>query len=114
MKSGGSWITSTIETFEPSQAIGWRGEATGTHAIHVWRLTADGGATRVETEESMDGWLVSLLRGPVRKILRRGVDSALHSLKTEAERRHLAAQTRRQGTGHATRLTDVCSGGRDR
>ena len=85
-KSGGTWITSTVETFEPARGIGWRGRAAGTRAIHVWRIAAEADGTRVETEESMEGWLVTLLRRPMRRVLERGISSVLPDLKAEAER----------------------------
>jgi hypothetical protein len=43
-------------------SIVWRGRAFGTRTIHVWRLAPDGSGTQVDTEESFEGWLVSLLR----------------------------------------------------
>jgi hypothetical protein len=38
----------------------------------------------VETEESFEGWLVSLLRPLMRRVLRRGVDTAIADLKRKA------------------------------
>jgi hypothetical protein len=90
-RSGGVGITSTVELFAPAESLGWRGRSIGTRAIHVWRFRPDGGGTLVETEESMEGWLVTVLRGPMRKVLGQGVSSALASLKVEAERRQAAA-----------------------
>ena len=78
-RSGGVGITSTVELFAPATALGWRGSSIGTRAIHVWRFRPEDEGTLVETEESMEGWLVSLLRGPMRKVLRQGVSSALAS-----------------------------------
>ena len=86
-KSGGSRIVSTIELFDPPHAIGWRGRTLGIRAVHVWRFTQRGSATRVETEESFEGWLASALAPLMRRNLRRSVDAAVVDLKREAERR---------------------------
>jgi hypothetical protein len=89
-RSGGVRITSTVELFAPPAALGWKGHSIGTRAIHVWRFRPEGEGTLVETEESMEGWLVSLIKGPMRKVLRQGVSSAITALKAEAERRQAA------------------------
>jgi hypothetical protein len=89
-RSGGVGITSTVELFAPPAAIGWKGRSIGTRAIHIWRLRPEGEGTLVETEESMEGWLVRLLKGPMRKVLRQGIGSAITALKAEAERRQTA------------------------
>jgi uncharacterized membrane protein len=86
-KSGGSRIASTIELFEPPHAIGWRGRTLGIRAVHIWRFTPLGSATRVETEESFEGWLASALAPVIRRVLRQSVDTAVADLKREAERR---------------------------
>src|SRR5207244_1549251 len=74
-------------------AVGWTGHSIGTRAVHIWRLTDEGGGTRVETEESMEGWFPALpLFGSLaRKSLRRAVSTTVAELKREAERRHRAA-----------------------
>lgn len=90
-RSRGTRIRSRIELLEAPAAIGWRGRALGTEAIHIWRLQPSGQGTLVRTEESMAGWLASALRGPMRRALRRGLASAAAGLKAEAERRGRAA-----------------------
>jgi len=89
-RSGGAGITSTVELFEPGVALGWSGRSVGTRVIHPWRFRPDGNGTLVDTEESMEGWLVSLLKRPMRRVLKQGVSSAIHALKAEAERRQAA------------------------
>ena len=57
----------------------------GARAIHVWRLEPTGEGTRVVTEESMEGWPVSLLKGFFQKTLDKTLDAWLPALKTRAE-----------------------------
>jgi hypothetical protein len=84
-KSGGLTITATIQVVEPNQQIGWTGRASGTQASHVWRLTPRPNGTLLTTEESMEGWLVSLLKFIMPKFLERSLDTWLQSLKGKAE-----------------------------
>lgn len=84
---GATTITSTIREVERPRAIAWTGKTLGIHAVHVWRLEPRHGGTHVETQESFDGPLARMLPGTMRKTLKRGLDSGLGHLKTEAERR---------------------------
>jgi len=84
-KSRGSDISSTIEVLEPGRCIGWSGRTLGARAVHVWTLEAAGEETLVRTEESMEGWLVSLLRGMMRKRLDQSLNAWLVDLKNEVE-----------------------------
>jgi uncharacterized protein YndB with AHSA1/START domain len=86
-KAGRATITSTIRKTERPSLIGWTGKTAGIDAIHVWRLEPRDGGTLVRTEESWQGLLVRLLRGPMRKSLQKAVDGGLGHLKAEAERR---------------------------
>jgi hypothetical protein len=89
-KAGPGTITSTLEAVEPPHLIAWTGTTLGVSAVHVHRLEARGGATRVRSEESWDGLLVRLLRGRMTKTLQEAIESGLRHLKTEAERRSAA------------------------
>ena len=80
----GTRITSTVELFDSPRAIGWRGRAIGTRAIHVWHLDPDGTGTLVRTEESMEGPLPRLMPRMVRKMLENGVRETLDALAEEA------------------------------
>ncbi len=84
-KSGGLTITSTIQVIEPNQRIGWTGQALGTQASHIWLLTPHPNGTLLTTEESMAGWLVSLLKFVMPKFLENSLDTWLQSLKSKAE-----------------------------
>ena len=84
-KSGGLTITSTIQFVEPDQQIGWTGKALGTRASHIWMLNPHDDGTMLTTEESMEGWLVSILKLVTPKFLERSLDTWLQSLKIKAE-----------------------------
>ncbi len=84
-KSRGSKITSTIEELEPEQRIVWTGKVGGAHAIHVWTLEANGVGTILKTEESLEGFVVGLMKGGVRKKLENTLEGWLIDLKTEVE-----------------------------
>lgn len=84
-KSGGLTITSTIQIVEPNQQIGWTGKALGTRASHIWMLKGHNGGTMLTTEESMEGWLISILKLIMPKFLEKSLDTWLQSLKSKAE-----------------------------
>ena len=78
-------LTSTIQDLEPGVRIGWTGSSIGARARHIWILEQNGKGTHVTTEESLDGWLVSLLRGKMRKTLETSLNAWLIDLKNEVE-----------------------------
>ncbi len=81
-------ITSTFTRVEPPRLLAWTGKGFGVLAVHVWRIEAGGGATTsVRTEESWEGLLSRMFRGPFQKALKKSIDSGLTYLKAEAERR---------------------------
>lgn len=84
-KSGGLTIASTVQTLEPNQRISWTGKALGTRANHTWMLQAKNGGTLVTTEESMTGWLVSVLNLFTPTFLDKSLDVWLRELKNKAE-----------------------------
>jgi uncharacterized protein YndB with AHSA1/START domain len=84
-KSGGLAITSTIRTVVPGEEIGWTGRALGTRARHLWQLEEHSGGTMLTTEESMEGWLVGVLKLVMPTFLESSLDTWLQSLKQEAE-----------------------------
>jgi len=86
-KAGTGTITSTLEQVEPLREIGWSGRTMGIIAVHVYKLEPHGDGTRVHSEESFDGLIARLLKGPTRGTLQKGLDGGLASLKKEAERR---------------------------
>ncbi len=84
-KSGGLTIVSTVHTLERNRRISWSGRSLGTRANHTWMLVARDGGTLVTTQESMVGWLVSLLRLLTPGFLDRSLDVWLRDLKQKAE-----------------------------
>ena len=86
-KAGPGTITSTIRRVEPPRLIAWTGKTFSIDAIHVYRLEARDGKTFVRTEESYEGLIARLFRGPLQKTLDAALEEGLGHLKAEAERR---------------------------
>ena len=84
-KAGGLSITATVQVVEPGQRIGWTGRALGTQAKHIWTLQPHQDGTLVTTEESMDGWLVKVMKVMIPRFLDKSLDDWLQSLKRHAE-----------------------------
>ncbi len=85
-KSGGFKLTSTIGKVSKNDFLGWNGRGFGASAIHIWEFKQmENGNTLVRTKESMDGWLVRLLKGMMDKKLNESLDTWLNSLKQVAE-----------------------------
>lgn len=86
-KAGPGWITSTLRDVEPPGRIAWTGRTMGINAIHAYRFEADGDGTAVHSGESWEGLLPSLLRWPLRRVLRRSLAMGLQHLAAEVGRR---------------------------
>lgn len=85
-KSGGFKLTSTVEHFCEYQSIGWTGRGVGSSAIHIWKFEPlANGNTLVRTRESMEGWLVKMLKGMLARKLNESLDTWLTALQREAE-----------------------------
>lgn len=82
----GSRIRSSIHTYTPNESFGWTGKALGSTAIHNWYIESTKNRTIVRVEESMDGWLVRLMKAKLTSILKDDMDFWLDSLKAECER----------------------------
>jgi hypothetical protein len=78
-------ILSTLQDIEPEQKISWKGKVIGTQAIHIWTIETRENGVLVRTEESFEGWLVSLLKGSMQKILDTSLIAWLEHLKRTAE-----------------------------
>ncbi|MBT2622232.1 SRPBCC family protein [Chryseobacterium sp. ISL-6] len=85
-KSGGLTIRSTLHTTIPYRKIGWSGPAFGAFAIHNWMLVPNGDYTTVIVDESMEGWLVSMMHKKFQSHLEQSLQVWLKDLKTEAEK----------------------------
>ena len=84
-KSNGVGLRSTIEVLEPVSTIGWTGKGLGSRARHIWTLVPDGDGTILKTEESLEGWIVRLLKASVQRTLDSTLDAWLLDLKNEVE-----------------------------
>lgn len=89
-KAGPGTITSTLREVEPPRRLGWTGRTMGIRAVHVWQIEPRAGGAVVRTEESWEGLVVRLFRGPMQKMLAGAIDAGLRHLKAEAERRAAA------------------------
>ncbi|MBO9703499.1 MAG: SRPBCC family protein [Sporocytophaga sp.] len=85
-KTNGFSIHSQLQTVELNKEIGWAGEAFGSFAIHVWKFEEKDGYTTVTVKESMEGWLVNLMKGYVQPNLHKATEYWLHTLKQESEK----------------------------
>jgi uncharacterized protein YndB with AHSA1/START domain len=86
-KSGSASLVSTLRSVDRPREIGWTGTSMGIHAVHVFYFEPSDGGTRARSAESFRGLIPSVLKKYSRKILQRGIDGTLESLKIEAERR---------------------------
>jgi uncharacterized membrane protein len=58
--NGGTTIASTLAIVRPGQELAWTGSVSTAKAVHIWRLSEAGpGQTRVEVDETMDGFLLT-------------------------------------------------------
>lgn len=80
----GSEITSTLAVVRAPEVLAWTGSVATAKAIHVWRLSEIApGQTRVEVDETMDGFLLTWFYG--QKDLDQAVALWLRDLKTASE-----------------------------
>jgi hypothetical protein len=86
-RSGGITITSTLTEVTLHKRIMWWGSAIGTKAIHLWEFEAKDSGTVVKTAETLDGWLVRLMKGAFQKTLNQALQTWLRDLKSEAEKK---------------------------
>jgi len=86
-KAGPGTITSTLQRVERPWLLAWTGKTLGIQAVHIWRIAAQDGRTIVKTEESWEGLVVRILRGPMQNMLEESLGNGLRYLKTEAEQR---------------------------
>lgn len=93
-RTGGMTIHSRVVLSEPDTALAWTGRTYLARALHVWKLTALGPTrTRVESSESMDGFLLSHFYSSAQ--LQATEDHWLASLKAAAESARPAEQAHR-------------------
>ena len=76
--TSGLVITSHILEVERYKSIVWRGQTFGTRAIHKWGFQPKDHRTEVITEESFEGWLVSLMPNTMQKKLGQSASATTH------------------------------------
>jgi uncharacterized membrane protein len=81
-KAGGLKIKSKLHTVKANKAYGWTGKILWISAVHNWSFEGSNGVTVVKVEESMEGFGSSLMKGSLKKTLRKD----LLDLKTASER----------------------------
>jgi uncharacterized protein YndB with AHSA1/START domain len=86
-RSGSTSLVSTLNVVDGPHEIGWTGVTMRIHAVHVFRFEPSNGGTLASSAESFRGFIPSVLKTYSRKVLQRGIDGILESLKAEAERR---------------------------
>jgi hypothetical protein len=86
-KAGSASLVSTLKSVDAPREIAWTGVTMGIHAVHVFHFESSDGGTRAHSAESFRGLIPSVLKGYSRKVLQRGIDGILRSLKVEAERK---------------------------
>ncbi len=84
-KTNGSKIKSKIHTFNTNQVLGWTGKTLGARAIHNWYIEPSEQGTLVKVEESMEGWIVKLMKKKINKTLKEDMTHWLEQLKTKSE-----------------------------
>ncbi len=85
--SGGFPVTSTLQEVMPQKRLSWRGKALGSFARHVWIFTPRDGGTLVTTEESMEGWLITIMKPFAPGFLDKSLEVWTQNLKKQAEGR---------------------------
>ncbi|MBB5055819.1 hypothetical protein HDF16_000488 [Granulicella aggregans] len=82
---GGNEVHSKVKLIEPGRRIAWAGSAFDSRAVHVWTLEPlPGGKTRIASNESMDGILLSHMFSS--KELADSDQDWLNALKAAAEK----------------------------
>lgn len=83
--SGGFTITSTLQEVVPQERIAWTGKALGSQARHIWTFKPQPRGTLVTTEESMEGWLIPIVKILMPNFLDKSLDVWVMALKNKAE-----------------------------
>ncbi len=84
--SGGAKIKSKVHTYDFNKTLGWTGKTFGARAIHNWYFEETVNGTKITVEESMEGWLIGLMKKKMNSMLERDMTLWLEELKTESER----------------------------
>ncbi len=82
----GVGIVSTLQEVVPPHRITWTGKSLGMSAVHCWTFEAQGDGTHVTTEESISGWMASLIKRLMPGFLQKDMAKSLQTLKAQAEK----------------------------
>lgn len=85
-KISGASINSVFHTVKQNELVGWQGKSMGATAIHNWKIESSANGSVVYMEESMDGFLVKLLRKMMNRNVKTGGENWLQALKAECEK----------------------------
>ena len=85
-KTNGSKIKSKIHSFTPNNIFGWQGKTFGATAVHNWYLEPTENGTKARVEESMEGWIINMMKKKMNEILRDDMHFWLEQLKQESEK----------------------------
>lgn len=84
--SGGAKIKSNVHTYDCHKTLGWTGKTFGAKAIHNWHFEEVVNGTKITVEESMDGWLIGLMKNKMNRMLKQDMIHWLGELKTVCEK----------------------------
>jgi len=85
-KTNRSKIKSKVHTLVSNEVLGWTGKAFGASAIHNWYLERIENGTRIRVEESMEGWIINLMKKKMNEKLADDMKYWLEQLKIESEK----------------------------
>jgi hypothetical protein len=86
-KADGAPIVSTIREVVPERRLVWTGRLLSIRAVHLWSFDEQEDGVLARTEESFDGLLVRLFRGPLQRMLESSLNRGMAAFKAECERR---------------------------
>ncbi len=78
-------VTSTLSEVDPERVLAWKGKCLGARIHYRWDLEPTASGTRVRAVEAVDGVMIRILRGTVRKTVERSLDEWVQGLKRSAE-----------------------------
>jgi hypothetical protein len=81
---GIKWSLTLIKAERPYR-ICWKGRRFGIEAIHNWDFFEEAGKTKVETWETMSGWVLLLIFPIIKRRLSKYDDKWISALKHRAE-----------------------------
>ena len=84
-KAMGMNITSELQEVVENKTIGWTGKSFGMNAKHFWYFEKQGNKTKVTTQESLSGFLPTLIKIFKPNFLEQSLSKSLLTLKNEAE-----------------------------